>query len=691
MVIRDYGLFVLGLLLFLSATGQQQQVTNIQGVTVQTSKRKEPSKMIPLLGLSDFKTPMAIVSVDSLQMLLQNPQTITRATAGIAAVRPINRYGGFQTFRIRGFNNIVVLIDGIRDERHNLANSAPTTNLANIASISVLKGAAAALVGHAALGGVIHLERKKPQSKKRLEGVVSAGSFDHYRVQLGGTGRLLKGLNYRLDVGVSDEQGWRDMLTKTKNIGFSLDHQLDTRQNIRVYLQYNDDVYGTETGILVDKQSKPMATAMIQTRYNSPSDYLKHKRFDLQIRYRYRWNQHTALVNTFSYYDDDIDYLSTEELSINQTKDTITRSFPFGFNHHTKPLQNNLQFQFRTTKGIPTKNVIGYTLSILDRKTFQANIKGAGLHAKVSLKNPRLNQGGVYKEDKRVDGKMETAHAFYLQSWLDVSARLKALVSARVDFFKGSYRQDLIRANRTVYQYGTTAVIEKPIFNTRLSAIYDLIPQKTNVYVAYANYFRPNRRIVEGKVFQPEKGFQLELGGKWRAGRIAFDGSMYHITKENIVQRNRANVFQPIGTAQSKGLELAVNYQKNTLKLATSYAYNRTEVTSEGQFKGNQLLFNPVHTLTFSLDTPLTQKHEVHLGLNGRYVAENYTNAANTYQLPAYMVFNAYFVYLFDSKSSLQLNIDNLFNERYYTDAIFGNQFFVAPNRNIRLTFRQAF
>lgn len=94
-------------------------------------------------------------------MQQRNVFDIGDAVKSVTGVRPINRYGGFQTFRIRGFNNFVMLVDGVRDERHNISTSAPSTNLANVERIEVLKGPAGVLYGHSALGGIINIVRKK--------------------------------------------------------------------------------------------------------------------------------------------------------------------------------------------------------------------------------------------------------------------------------------------------------------------------------------------------------------------------------------------------------------------------------------------------------------------------------------------------------------------------------------------------
>lgn len=51
----------------------------------------------------------------------------------------------------------VLFVDGVRDERHNISQSAPSTNLATVEGIDVLKGPSSVMFGHSALGEIINV------------------------------------------------------------------------------------------------------------------------------------------------------------------------------------------------------------------------------------------------------------------------------------------------------------------------------------------------------------------------------------------------------------------------------------------------------------------------------------------------------------------------------------------------------
>ena len=158
--------------------------TLLKEVTINGGSPDDKPKPVSIdkLEIKNLDAPTTTNTVDAKIMEQRNVSDLGDALKSATGVRPINRYGGFQTFRIRGFNNFVLLVDGVRDERHNISTSAPSTNLANIERIEVLKGPASVLLGHSALGGVINLVRKKPTDTKTAEFKTTYGSYNTYNM-----------------------------------------------------------------------------------------------------------------------------------------------------------------------------------------------------------------------------------------------------------------------------------------------------------------------------------------------------------------------------------------------------------------------------------------------------------------------------------------------------------------------------
>jgi len=669
----------------------ENQLNEVEIVT----KRKKVSLVnkLPVKGI-DMPTTTNAVSPRIIEQ--RNPTDLGDAVKSATGVRPINRYGGFQTFRIRGFNNFVLLIDGVRDERHNLATSAPSTNLANVERIEVLKGPASVLFGHSALGGIINIVRKKPTDKQTGNFSATYGSFDTYNIQGGIGGPITEKLQYRADFGTTGSRGWRDFGVTTNNGSFMLDFQPTKDDRLELYLQANDDKYDTDTGIPVQEDGSLVEGMNPETRYNDPQDFLKHKRFDIQLKYNHRFSDKMNLTNHFSWSDDDINYLSTEFLEFNETKDSLNRAFPFYFNHQTSTVQNQLDLSYSfKTGGVEHKSLAGYNLSILDRKSFRGDVQGSGVFTTISIQNPILNQGYIESVDTRVRVREELVNAFYIQDWLKFSNQFKAIIGLRYDIFSGTYYTDQINPDRSLAEAGDRVKIPSTAFTYRGGIVYQPIPT-ISFFASYSNYFKPSRTIAPNdEIFDPERGYQTEVGVKWeKPNVISATFSSFYMLKNNIVERNTVDEFNQIGEADSRGVELDVEYTPiKGVYVKAGYAFADAKVRSfdtdvlQATKAGNKLQFAPDHLANAWVSYEFQNKNMKGLGIGSgfNYTGENYTNSANTFKLPGYYVWDATIFYQLKNVR-VAFNLNNITNQFYYTDAIFGNQFFPGMERNFKVS-----
>ncbi|WP_435263079.1 TonB-dependent siderophore receptor [Tenacibaculum sp. nBUS_03] len=649
------------------------------------------------LQIKNLDAPLTTNNVSSKLIKLRNSNDLGSAVKSATGVRPINRYGGFQTFRIRGFNNFVLLYDGVRDERHNLSTSAPSTNLANVDHIEVLKGPSSVMFGHSALGGIINIVRKKPTSTFTGEFSATYGSFDTYEMSAGMGGPINKKLKYRVDFGLTKSNGWRDYGVNTNNASFSLNYTPTQKDILEVSFQTNNDIYDTDTGIPVDENGNIVAGMDPKTRYNDPQDYLKHTRFDLNVKYKHQFNSKLKLTNSFSWSDDDINYLSTEWLYFNAAKDSITRGFPFYFNHKTKTIQNqfDLTYSFKTGS-VKHKSLVGNSITFLDRKSFRGSVIGPGVKTTISVINPILNQGHIEAVDERVQIRDEFNSGFYWQNWSDISNQLKALIGIRYDIFKGTYATDKINADRLLIEAGKETKIPSTALSYRAGLVYQ--PFKNfSVFSSYSNYFKPSRTISpSSQIFDPEKGYQLEGGIKFeKLNKLNITLSSFYILKHNIVERNKVNEYRQIGEADSKGVEFDIEYTPlKNIYLKAGYSFTEAKIraydTSDSQLKkeGNTLPFTPKHLANMWLNYEL--KNGLGFGIGGNYTSDNFTNSNNLYKLPAYALLDGA-IYYQKNNIRIGLNINNITNKLYFTDAIYEYQFFPGAERNFRLNLSYKF
>ncbi|WP_025663075.1 TonB-dependent receptor [Aquimarina megaterium] len=681
----------------------KKNITGLEEVFINGGNNKTNKKILSVnkLGIKNIDIPVTTNSINGEIMQQRNVSDIGDAVKSVTGVRPINRYGGFQTFRIRGFNNFVMLVDGVRDERHNISTSAPSTNLVNVERIEVLKGPAGVLYGHSALGGIINIVRKKPTHNQKANFKATYGSYDTYNTEGGVSGPVSDKLRYRVDIGMTRTQGWRDYGIATNNGSLMLDYTPSANDKLAFYFQTNKDVYDTDTGIPVDEDSSIISGMDPETRYNDPQDYLKHKRLDYQIKYSHDFDPNLKLSNLLSYSNDDIDYLSTEFLELNPTKDSITRAFPFYFNHQTKTLQNQLDLSYTfKTSTIEHKALLGNSISILDRKTFRGEVIGPGTFTTISVQNPTLNQGHIETIDNKVDIKKEVVYAFYLQDWIKFSDKFKALIGLRYDTFTGTYYRDIINNNRALITSGVRTKIPSSSFSYRAGIVYQPVKDMISIFASYSNYFKPSRRVTpNGKVFDPETGFQNELGIKFQKNELfTATLSAYYMLKNNIVEKTNVDDYQQIGSADSKGIELDIEskpFEGFYIKAGYAFVdakirdYNKTLQTVPA---GNRLPYAPKNSINFwgNYEFQKGYLHGLGIGLGLNYVGKNYTNSSNTYTLPSYTTIDGSLYYQ-AKKVRIGLNINNIADTLYFTDAIYSNQFFPGQGRNYKLSLAYKF
>jgi iron complex outermembrane recepter protein len=106
----------------------------------------------------------------------------------------------------------------------------------------------------------------------------------------------------------------------------------------------------------------------------------------------------------------------------------------------------------------------------------------------------------------------------------------------------------------------------------------------------------------------------------------------------------------------------------NRLSLIASYAYTDTEVTEDPTYQGKLLANVARHTASVWARYAIDSQWTVGSGVFAQ--GQRQGDSGNTFQLPGYARVDAMVAYRFGlgaSKASLQFNLDNVFNKKYFT------------------------
>lgn len=608
--------YAMGLLCLVAAASYAQTMEkdtfNLEEVTV-TSRYVRPTAVSKLpVPLNRAPLSVSRVEKEKIENLAMN--SLVDVTRNMTGIRPNNSYGGFQYFVIRGFSDFVLLNDGIRDERHNLWQSAPNTSLASIQSVEVLKGAASVMFGHSALGGVINLIHKQPTAASHVNAQLGIGSWGRYKVQAGAGGSISNRVQFRTDFSMSGGEGWRHTDDKAYNAYFALLFNLSDRDKLNFSVSAKNDHYGTDTGQphftsdiydaagkkVYEKGDIPEYISR-RTRYADPLDHLDDKDITFSLAWNHEFkNPDWTLSDHASYYADDLDYYASEGLSYLTSSDPIyshyymngdTKTYisldsiqrtGFNFAYKVHLFQNQLEVNGKAKTGAIKHDLLfGYNFSAMDapryRNYYGSDAKGPGKNAHLSVVNPVLNQGNIESPFSKLYQLQEYNHGVYVGDYLHFTPKFTGLVSLRYDHFNRSYRENDTH-DKTIVNKGSKTHLHYNALTYRLSLLYQFT-KDFNVYASTSNFYKPTRTSAadgyiyigsDGKqinahganVFKPISGYQYEIGSHLGfSSRLIANIAAFYIMKKNMVQslgklEDGTNVSGQVGKADSKGIEV---------------------------------------------------------------------------------------------------------------------------------------
>ena len=211
-----------------------------------------------------------------------------------------------------------------------------------------------------------------------------------------------------------------------------------------------------------------------------------------------------------------------------------------------------------------------------------------------------------------------------------------------------------------------------------------IVFQPSDNVALYANYsesFVPNDADDAGQSFKPTEGRSYEAGIKYTPVQaLNVNLAAYDIVKKNLVnsvlQSNGDTLSEAVGKARSRGIELDITGEISpNWSMIGTYAYDHTEVLNNAESpeqEGNRLPNAPMHTASLYITHHLALPPSTgrwHMGAGARYVGERAGDNANSFYMDSYTVADAFVRWDLPTqgyKTSLQFNVDNLFNKQYY-------------------------
>jgi iron complex outermembrane receptor protein len=636
-----------------------------------------------------LETPQAEQSIDAETLRASGAVDLTRALDLSASVARQNNFGGlWNAFALRGFvgdENLPsnYLVNGFNAGR----GFGGPRDLSGIESVEVLKGPRAALFGRGEPGGTVNLVTKRPTFKKAGEFRVSAGRFDTYRADADWTSPLSDTVAVRLVGFIEDAGSFRDTI-KTRKHGASpsLVWRISPQNKLAFELEYSHQKIPFDRGVLAingELGRIPKSRFLGEPADGPLTAKVQGQQFEFQHDFSRDWS---ALVG-FTTRKTSLEGFSTEaELGANRQQlfvdgRTLTRQRRFrDYDASYEVIRAEINGRFRLA-GLQHRLIVG-----ADTDRFENDQVFLRARAPTLASNPTPVQQQAIDVFNPVYGsyplptptplsnRVETQKSVgvFVQDQVNLSERVQLRLGARFD----DYRQTLL--NRANNQTSTQK-------ETRSSPQAGIVVQATDALSLYATYgenFRPLSGVdAQGNGFEPNQSTSVEAGAKFSLGSVDATVAVFRVKQKNILVAADASAATQlaIGRARSQGLEIDLQGEiAEGWSLWGSYAYvdaKTSNTFNDPNFgvavpAGSRLLNVPKQTLSLQLVRSMALAGRgLQLGGGLLHVGERSGEFTTNFKLPAYQVARAFVAYEVAKATTLRLDVDNLFNETYYTNS----------------------
>jgi len=303
--------------------------------------------------------------------------------------------------------------------------------------------------------------------------------------------------------------------------------------------------------------------------------------------------------------------------------------------------------------------------------------------------------GNVYAEPtwlapRPASGGEQTLTRFYAATRLAVTDELKAIL--------GVNAIELARAGSS--RYGSTSPTD-PVYpatketSPYVGLTYDFTPHVLG-YVSHSDIFQnQDQKGIDLRTYlAPMKGVNQELGVKaeWLNKQLLTTLAVFRAEQHGLATlagqaRDTDNSlvdYYEGRDVKSKGIELEAT---GRIGKDTKLTLGATRISLKGSDGADTYEWIPRTTLNFMLDTRLLALPQLQLGIAGRWQSDA-SNKANGIRQDAYVLANAFASYDLNDRTTVRLNVNNLFDKKAIRGIAFGAIYSAPRNVAVSLDYK---
>ncbi len=686
-LLRSASLLVLGALAWSGIAKADELADDGLAPIVVTGERvREPEVAALKTGTSLRDTPQSVTTIDRERLDDQGVEQLGEALRYVPGVTLSLGEGNRDQVVLRGQPTTAdFYLDGLRDDAQYYRP------LYNTERVEVLKGANALLFGRGGGGGVINRVSKSPDLR-RSSATLSAG-IDTFGAW-SGSGDLNLALSasaaLRFNATHENLDNQRDFFGG-HFIGAAPTLLIapDARTRVTFAYEYDHDERLADRGI--PSLGGVPISGYDHTLFGSPA--LNQSKVDAHVG-RVRVERELAngfkldVSGQFAHYDKFYQNVvpgvaSATTVSLSGYNNAQARDNWIG--------QANLVWQGRT-------GPIGHTLlagmEIGDQSTdsLRHNALLGGAAAATAALSPVLTlPTTTFGGTRTASTTRVTSKSAYLQDQIELAPWLQVIGGLRYDRFEigALNRINNVSSGRSDGKWS-------PRFGLVLKPL-----QNISVYASYAKSFLPQ----SGDQFttldptyqslQPEAFRNLELGVKWDLARdLSLTAAAFQLDRSNSRVADPVNpgFWVLTGSSRSRGIEASLNgHFTSQWQASLGYTYQAGEIRSATSAApaGRQLALLPHHQFAAWSRYDFTARFG--LGLGVVHQSGQFASISNAVKLPAFTRIDAAAFVTLSGRVSLQLNVENLTDTRYYASASSDNNILPGKPRTARVTARVKF
>jgi catecholate siderophore receptor len=633
------------------------------------------------------EVPASVTVVPANLMKDQAMQSLADVIRYVPGATAHQGEGNRDQFILRGISTSADLyVDGIRDD------AQVFRDLYNLERIEVVKGTGGMIFGRGGAGGVLNRVTKKPVFYRVGEASLSLGSHSQLRGTVDLGAKLNDSAAWRLNVmtenGDSFRQGF-DMKRYAMNptltlvtgaatsltIGF--EHMRDERTADRGVPGQDGKPISADPGTFYGNAEQSKARSTVDGLYA----ILDHDFGSVQLKNSFRVTHYDKFYQNVYADNANTSSVISGNLKLAAYNNANQRTNVFNQTDLTTKL-NTGGFEHTLLAGIE----LGHQDSSNKRNT---GFFGAATLATVAAGAPLATATSFRPNGTDADNNVKSdIAALYVQDQIALSSEWKLLAGLRYDIFRTTFDD-----RRTTTPAIDLARTDKA-FSPRAGLIWSPTAAST-YYASYSYSFLPSGEQLglapNTADLAPEKARNYELGARWDlTSALALSAAVFRLDRDDVRSPDALNpgFFVKTGQQRTEGVELGLQGEvARNWQVFAGYAHleGRITKTTSGAVAGARLQLVPQNMA--SIWNRFDVGNGWGTGLGVIYQGDSYATLDNRITLPAFARADGALYYAFaGGKTWLALNVENLFDKKYFPTADGNNNISPGAPRNARLT-----